>query len=175
MRLHQLGLFIAAVALAASTSLVQAQHRGHGNGHGNNKEWRGHGNNREWRGHRNNKEWKHYDKNYGKRYAKFGGNHDNRWQNRRVYWARPHRYAYRHHVYFPDYHMFYDPYRNGYVYQSRGRWIYSQNIPSFYAGVNFGDARIEVLKSLPIRRRPDYSYYTRRYPRNPRVNINVSF
>lgn len=74
-------------------------------------------------------------------------------------WARAHGYNNRHHVYFTDYHTFYDPYRGGYVYLDGGNWSFSAQIPSFMVNVNLGNARVRVLNTIPVTRRPEVFYY----------------
>ena len=74
-------------------------------------------------------------------------------------WARAHGYNNRHHVYFADYHTFYDPYRGGYVYLDGGNWSFSAQIPSFMVNVNLGNARVRVLNTIPVTRRPEVFYY----------------
>lgn len=124
------------------------------------------------------KEWKrHDDKHYKKlgRYREKGWKHQRKMRRDYAYWARPHRYEYAHHVYFPDYEMFYDPYRDGYVYRMRNGWRFSRSVPSVYARVNFGRARMQVIRNIPVYREPVYQEYVRRYPRNPNVDIHLSF
>ncbi len=74
-------------------------------------------------------------------------------------WAEVHRYDSRHHVYFRDYNTFYDPYRRGYVFQDRGRWRFSPDVPSFLVGIDLGRAQIRIIKDIPISRHPEDFYY----------------
>lgn len=53
-------------------------------------------------------------------------------------------------VYFPKYHTYYDPYRRGYVYRSKNKWIFSQQVPTFMAGLNLGNINIQFMGRLPI-------------------------
>ena len=74
-------------------------------------------------------------------------------------WAPAHGYNNRHHVYFSDYHTFYDPYRGGYVYLNGNNWNFSVQIPSFMVNVNLGNARVRVLHTIPVIRKPEEFYY----------------
>ena len=114
---------------------------------------------------------RHYRKSHYK-YKKQKHHH-----HRKHRWASSHQYQYNNHVYFPDYEMFYDPYRDGYVCQSRGRWVFSKSVPSAYLRVDFGRARMVMVDDVPLDRHPErhYRVYEQRYPRNPKVNLNISF
>lgn len=73
-------------------------------------------------------------------------------------WAKVHRYDSHHHVYFREYNTFYDPYRRGYVFQDRGRWRFSLDVPSFLVGIDLGRAHIRIIKDIPISRHPEDFY-----------------
>jgi len=91
-------------------------------------------------------------------------------------WAPAHGYRAKNRVYFRDYQTFYDPYREGYVYRRNNTWVFSQSVPTFLVGVNLGSARMNVLTDIPVNRRPEqyYSRYANRYPRNSRIQLNIS-
>lgn len=113
---------------------------------------------------------KHDQKKYKKHYAK---------EHKRKgppAWAPAHGYRAKNHVYFRDYHTFYDPYRDGYVYRRNKKWIFSRNVPTFLVGVNLGSARINLIQDIPVNTRPEqyYSRYASQYPRDPKIQINLS-
>ncbi|HLT41227.1 MAG TPA: hypothetical protein VKZ95_00865 [Sphingobacteriaceae bacterium] len=91
-------------------------------------------------------------------------------------WAPAHGYRAKNHVYFRDYHTFYDPYRDGYVYRRNNKWIFSRNVPTFLVGVNLGSARINLIQDIPVNTRPEqyYSRYSSQYPRDPKIQVNLS-
>lgn len=112
---------------------------------------------------------RHYDKRdhyYAKSHKKYGP----------PSWAPAHGYRSKHHVYFRDYHTFYDPYRGGYLYHRKNKWIFSRTVPTFLVGINLGSARVHVIDDIPLDRHPElyYSRYSSRYPQDPRIQINVS-
>lgn len=118
---------------------------------------------------------KEYYKELSKRnkHAYKGRNH---WHNSRPpAWAVRHDYYADHHVYFRDYDTFYDPYRGGYVYRYANDWRFSRDIPTFLASVDLGRARVQIMADIPLTKRPEqyYDSYRSRYPRNPRVQVNV--
>lgn len=90
-------------------------------------------------------------------------------------WAPAHGYRAKHHVYFQDYYTFYDPYRDGYVYWQEDDWVFSRSVPTFMANVDLGRARVQLMADVPLSKHPEYYFdrYAERYPRNPRVHINV--
>ncbi len=92
-------------------------------------------------------------------------------------WAPAHGYRAKNHVYFRDYYTFYDPYRGGYVYRNKNKWIFSRTVPTFLVGVNLNNARVQLLTDIPLNRHPEqyYSRYSSRYPRDSRINVNISF
>src|SRR5690606_37250950 len=105
------------------------------------------------------KQRKHYQKKHrGDRYE----DRDDRYEDRRYSyskhkrrngppsWARAHGYRAKHHVYFRDYYTFYDPYRGGYVYRHNNRWLFSSSVPSFLIGVNLNNARVQVMRDIPL-------------------------
>lgn len=91
-------------------------------------------------------------------------------------WANRHHYNYHRHVYFPDYHAFYDARRHGYVYRNRGRWIFSQAVPSFMVGLNWNNVRLQYLQGVPVTSYPQnyYDTYSNRYPAvSFNLNLNL--
>lgn len=92
-------------------------------------------------------------------------------------WAPAHGYRAKNHVYFRDYYTFYDPYRDGYVYRHKNKWLFSRSVPSFLVGVNLNKARVHFLTDIPLNHHPEqyYSRYSSRYPRDSRINVNISF
>lgn len=120
---------------------------------------------------KNRKAYKKHDQNkYKKHYAK---------EHKRKgppAWAPAHGYRAKNHVYFRDYHTFYDPYRDGYVYRRNNKWIFSRNVPTFLVGVNLGSARINLIQDIPVNTRPEqyYSRYSSQYPRDPKIQVNLS-
>jgi hypothetical protein len=91
-------------------------------------------------------------------------------------WAPAHGYRAKNHVYFRDYHTFYDPYRDGYVYRRNNKWMFSRNVPTFLVGVNLGSARMNLITDIPVNTHPEryYDRYVSRYPRDPRIQLNLS-
>lgn len=91
-------------------------------------------------------------------------------------WAPAHGYRAKNHVYFRDYQTFYDPYREGYVYRRNDKWVFSRSVPTFLVGVNLGSARMNIITDIPVNRRPEqyYSRYANRYPRDSRIQVNIS-
>src|SRR5690606_14429038 len=112
------------------------------------------------------KSGKHYNKNYQKNYKRKGPPH----------WAPAHGYRAKHHVYFRDYYTFYDPYRDGYVYRHNNGWRFSRSVPVFLANIDLNRARVQLLTDIPLNQHPEryYSRYSKRYPRDSRVQINIS-
>jgi len=113
-----------------------------------------------------NKYAKHYNKSYQKSYKRKGPPH----------WAPAHGYHAKHHVYFRDYYTFYDPYRDGYVYRYNNGWRFSRSVPAFLINVDLGRARVQYLTDIPLSQHPEryYSRYSKRYPRDPRIQVNIS-
>lgn len=119
------------------------------------------------------KRHKHAQKHYGNHpsYSKV------KWRNGPPSWAPAHGYRAKSHVYFRDYYTFYDPYRGGYVYRHKNKWLFSRSVPTFLIGVNLNSARVQLLTDIPLNHRPEqyYGRYSSRYPRDPRINVNISF
>lgn len=88
-------------------------------------------------------------------------------------WASRHHYHYNRHVYFPDYHAFYDARRHGYVYRNRGRWIFSEAVPSFMVGLNWNNVRLQYLQGVPVSAYPQ-NYYDTYSSRYPAVSFNLN-
>lgn len=88
-------------------------------------------------------------------------------------WAARRHYDYHRHVYFPDYHAFYDARRHGYVYRNRGRWIFTQTLPSFMVGLNWNNVRIQYLQGVPVTAYPQ-TYYDTYSSRYPAVSLNLN-
>lgn len=109
------------------------------------------------------KEQKHYSKHAGK-------SHKRSWREARGY-------KNNHHVYFQDYAMFYNPHRKGYVYRHKNKWLFSKAIPVHLVNVDLANARIQYMTEVPLNQHPEYYYnqYQKRYPRNPNINLNISF
>ena len=91
-------------------------------------------------------------------------------------WAKAHRYTAKRHVYFRDYNVFYDARRQGYVYLHKNKWRFSKAVPSYLIGVDLNRARIQVLNDLAYTSRPElyHSRYAKRYPRDMRIQFNLS-
>lgn len=119
------------------------------------------------------KRHKHAKKHYKKHpsYSKV------KWKNGPPSWAPAHGYRAKNHVYFRDYYTFYDPYRGGYVYRHKNKWLFSKSVPTFLVGVNLNSARVQFLTDIPLNHHPEqyYGRYSSRYPRDPRINVNISF
>lgn len=109
---------------------------------------------------------KHYNKSYQKSYKRKGPPH----------WAPAHGYRAKHHVYFRDYYTFYDPYRDGYIYRYNNGWRFSRSVPAFLVNVDLGRARVQFLTDIPLSQHPEryYSRYSKRYPRDSRIQVNIS-
>ncbi len=118
---------------------------------------------------------KHHEninKSYGKKYSNHAYTNKGKLPN----WAKAHRYTAKKHVYFRDYDLFYDARRQGYVYTHKNKWAFSKNIPSHLRKVDLNRARIQVLNDIPYTSRPEehYGRYTKRYPRNPRIQFGIN-
>lgn len=114
-----------------------------------------------------------HSKNYGKHHS-----YSNvKWRNGPPSWAPARGYRAKSHVYFRDYYTFYDPYRGGYVYRHKNKWLFSRSVPTFLVGVNLNSARMHLLTDIPLNHHPEqyYGRYSSRYPRDPRINVNISF
>ncbi len=125
------------------------------------------------------KERKAYNKYVEKQYKNNGRNYtyvNVAKRNGPPAWAPAHGYRAKNHVYFRDYQTFYDPYREGYVYRRNNKWVFSRSVPTFLVGVNLGNARMNLITDIPVNRRPEqyYSRYANRYPRDSRIQVNIS-
>lgn len=162
--------FLVLAFLLFSQSDLFAQHnKGHKHGEKNRKEYY----------KKQEKHRKHYQKRH--KADRYDDRHYSYSKGKRHHgppsWARAHGYHAKHHVYFRDYYTFYDPYRGGYVYRHNNRWLFSSSVPTFLVGVNLNQARVQFMSDIPLDRHPEqyYSRYSNRYPRDSRVNINISF
>lgn len=101
---------------------------------------------------------------------------NNRKHNGPPHWAKAHGYHAKNHVYFRDYNTFYDPYRGGYVYLHKKKWLFSRNIPTFLIGVNLNSARVNYITDVPLNYHPERNYtrYVKQYPRDPKVQVNIN-
>ena len=114
---------------------------------------------------------------YNKYVEKSAKHHTKKYKrNGPPHWAPAHGYRAKHHVYFRDYYTFYDPYRDGYVYRHNNGWRFSRSVPAFLVNVDLGRARVQYLTDVPLNQRPErfHSRYSKRYPRDPRVQVNIS-
>lgn len=126
------------------------------------------------------KDRKEYNK-HANKYDKHRYSHNDRYdkkykRNGPPHWAQAHKYHSKHHVYFRDYYTFYDPYRGGYVYRQSNGWHFSRSIPTFLINVDLGRARVQFIDDIPLNQHPEryYSRYSKRYPRDTRVRLNIS-
>lgn len=112
------------------------------------------------------------NKSYGKVYANSKRSNGKKLPS----WANAHRYNAKKHVYFRDYDLFYDAKRQGYVYNRKNKWVFSRHIPSYLRGVDLNRARMQVLNDLAYDSRPEqyYGRYTKRYPRNQRIQFGIN-
>lgn len=73
-------------------------------------------------------------------------------------WAPYHRYDASRHIYFRDYGTFHDPYRCGYVYRKRGKWVFSVTVPTVLVSVDLGRTRVRAVENMPVQRHPEDFY-----------------
>jgi hypothetical protein len=63
------------------------------------------------------------------------------------------------------------------VYRHKNKWLFSRSVPTFLVGVNLNSARVQLLTDIPLNHHPEqyYGRYSSRNPRDPRINVKISF
>ncbi len=70
-----------------------------------------------------------------------------------------------HYYYLPDIEVYYDVWRNEYVYQNQGNWVYSAYMPSNYSNYNVNDGFVVVLNRNAYEPWRQHRTYASEYPR----------
>ncbi len=70
-----------------------------------------------------------------------------------------------HYYYLPDIEVYYDVWRNEYVYQNQGNWVYSAYMPSYYSNYNVNDGFVVVLDRKAYEPWRQHRTYASEYPR----------
>lgn len=79
-------------------------------------------------------------------------------------WAPPY-YEGARYYYLPDIESYYDLSMNEFIFLDNGRWYYSRNIPSIYAGFDLNDCFAIVLNNNVYEPWMHHQYYVSHYPR----------